>query len=79
MANLPNLEPTKIKAKMAKKIVSNLGRHQIFTVRIQDGQAIPAFKESGAITSIAWADGYIEIPFNVDLIDKDEEVEVILF
>ncbi|MHA1278228.1 MAG: hypothetical protein ACTSQ8_13650 [Candidatus Helarchaeota archaeon] len=46
---------------------------------VKEGEAIPAFKESGAITSMAWADGYIEIPYNVDLIEKGEEVEVVLF
>ncbi|MHA1339200.1 MAG: molybdenum cofactor synthesis domain-containing protein [Promethearchaeota archaeon] len=79
LSGLPPKKPTAIKAKMAKKIVSRLGRHQIFTVRVENGYAIPAFKESGAITSIAWADGYIEIPYNVDLVDKDEEVNVYLF
>jgi len=36
------------------------GRHQIYTVRIVDGQAMPAFKASGDITSMSQADGYIE-------------------
>lgn len=79
MASLPPESPRKITAKLSRKIVSQLGRHQIFTVKVKDGEAIPAFKESGAITSMAWADGYIEIPFNVDLIEKGEEVVVHLF
>ncbi|MHA1686577.1 MAG: molybdenum cofactor synthesis domain-containing protein [Candidatus Heimdallarchaeaceae archaeon] len=79
MAHLPPIDKKTIKAKLQRKIVSRLGRHQIFTVRIENDVAIPAFKESGAITSIAWADGYIEIPYNVDLIEEGEEVEVVLF
>jgi molybdopterin molybdotransferase len=39
----------------------------------------PVFKESGAITSMADAEGYIEIPANVDLVEKGEVVEVLLF
>ncbi len=79
MASLPAEAPRKVKARLSRKIVSRLGRHQIFTVRVKEGQAIPAFKESGAITSMAWADGYIEIPYNVDLLEKDEVVDVTLF
>jgi len=48
-------------------------------VRVEDGNAVPAYKESGAITSMAHADGYIEIPANVDLVEKGERVRVILF
>lgn len=79
MAHLPPIKKKTVKAKLQRKIVSRLGRHQIFTVKIKDGVAIPAFKESGAITSIAWADGYIEIPYNVDLIEEGDEVEVVMF
>ena len=43
-------------------IVSTTGRHQFYTVRLVDGRAEPAFKASGDITSMANADGYIEIP-----------------
>jgi len=79
LGNLPPERPRTIQAKLSKKIVSRLGRHQIYTVRLENGYAIPVFKESGAITSIAWADGYIEIPYNVDLLEKDEIVNVYLF
>ncbi|MHA1267011.1 MAG: molybdopterin-binding protein [Candidatus Helarchaeota archaeon] len=79
MASLPSAPPRKVKARLSRKIVSRLGRHQIFTVKLEGDKAVPAFKESGAITSMAWADGYIEIPFNVDLLEKDEEVDVTLF
>ena len=44
-------------------------RHQFYTVRIVDGQAEPAFKASGDITSMANADGYIEIPASTDAIE----------
>ncbi len=79
MAHMPEAPKRKVKAKLSRKLVSRLGRHQFFTVRLENGLAIPAFKESGTITSIAWADGYIEIPFNVDYLEKGKEVEVTLF
>jgi molybdopterin biosynthesis enzyme len=43
---------------------------------LEGGRAYPAFKESGAITSMAFADGYVVIQADVDLIEKDEKVVV---
>ena len=47
--------------------------------RIADGSAVPAFKGSGDITSMSHADGYIEIPAHVDIVEAGELVEVKLF
>ena len=75
-----NHTPARVERKrMSQRIVSTLGRHQIFTVRVEGDTAIPAFKESGAITSMAQADGYIQIPANVDLVEKGEMVDVTFF
>jgi len=79
MARLPSLQERIVKAKMARRITSTLGRMQFFTVRLKDGYAHPAYKTSGAITSMADSDGYIIIPANSDLVEKDEEVEVHLW
>ncbi len=111
MARLPLQEPRKVKAKMARRTTSTIGRFQFLPVKLKNREprienresgtesresrvsshesripilesriiAIPVFKESGAITSMSLADGYIEIPENVDLVEKDEDVEVILF
>ncbi len=64
---------------LGQRIVSTTGRHQFYTVKIVDGQAMPAFKASGDITSMSQADGYIEIPAQTDIVDKGEVVEVRLF
>ena len=40
---------------------------------------MPAFKSSGDITSMARADGYIEIAAQTDIVEKGETVEVRLF
>jgi len=72
-------EERKIKAKMAEKIISTIGRHQIYPVMVKDGEAYPVFKESGAITSMSQANGYIEIPANVEYVEKGSIVEVTLF
>ena len=44
-----------------------------------DGHAVPAFKGSSDITSMAHADGYIEIPAQTDLVEAGEMVQVKLF
>ncbi len=79
MARLPPKNEVVVKAKMARRITSTLGRMQFFTVHLKDGYAYPAYKTSGAITSLADSDGYIVIPANSDLVEKDEEVEVHLW
>ena len=48
-------------------------------MRVVDGTAVPAFKGSGDITSMAHADGYIEIPAQTDIAEAGEIVEVKLF
>jgi len=79
LARLPKMERQKVKAKLSRRVVSTLGRQQFLTVKLKNEEAIPVFKESGAITSMAEADGYVEIPANVDLVEKGDDVEVILF
>ena len=64
---------------VGQRIVSTTGRHQFYTVRVVDGQAMPAFKASGDITSMSQADGYIEIPAQTDIVEKGEVVDVKLF
>ncbi len=78
LARLPKKIDIIIRAKMAKRIVSSLGRSQFLTVRLEGDIAHSVFKESGTITSMADADGYVDIPANVDLVEKGEEVDVIL-
>ena len=64
---------------LAQKVNSVPGRHQIYTVRVVNGTVAPAFKASGDITSMSQADGYIEIPADVDALEKGAIVEVKLF
>lgn len=78
MARLPYEEKIGY-AVLAEKIVSTIGRHQIYTVKVRDGKAYPVFKESGAITSMSEADGYIEIPGNVEYIEEGSKVKVKYF
>ncbi len=79
MARLPPKRDVVGSFPLAKKYAATLGRHQFLTVRVENGEAHPVFKESGAITSIAHADGWIEIPPNVDIVEKGTMVEVHFF
>jgi molybdopterin molybdotransferase len=79
MARLPEYRPQVIRVPLARRVVSTTGRHQFYTVRVENGMAEPAFKASGDITSMALADGYIEIPVRVDVVEAGELVDVKLF
>jgi molybdopterin molybdotransferase len=79
MARLPPHRMNMVPLPIAQRIVSTTGRHQFYTVRVADGQAFPAFKASGDITSMSLADGYIEIPASTEIVEKGEIVNVKLF
>ena len=80
LGHLPPAGPAAgVELPMSRRYTSTTGRHQYLPVRIEGGEVVPAFKESGAITSMAHAEGYIEIPANVDLVEKGERVLVRFF
>jgi molybdenum cofactor synthesis domain-containing protein len=79
VARLPAWQPSTVDAPLARRVVSTTGRHQFYTVRLVDGRAEPAFKASGDITSMAHADGYIEIPAQTDVVEAGTVVTVKLF
>jgi molybdenum cofactor synthesis domain-containing protein len=78
-ARLPSWRPMRIEVPLAQRIVSNAGRHQFYSVRVDGGKAYPAFKSSGDITSMAGADGYIEIAADVSAVEAGTPVLVTLF
>jgi molybdenum cofactor synthesis domain-containing protein len=79
MARLPPAQARIVEVPLGKAIERATGRLEFHTVRIVDGQAFSAFKESSAITSMAHADGYIEIPAEVERLEAGEIVRVTLF
>jgi molybdopterin molybdotransferase len=79
VARLPPWQAQTIDLPLARRIVSTTGRHQFFTVRIVEGRAEPAFKASGDITSMAHADGYLEIAAQTDIVEAGTIVTVKLF
>jgi len=79
MARLPPRREIRVKARLSKRVICTLGRKQFLTVQLKNDVAIPVFKESSAITSMSFADGYLVIPPNIESLQKDQEVEVTLF
>ena len=79
MARLPGQKIRSLSLPLGARVKSAPGRHQIYTVSIVDGRAMPAFKSSGDITSMSQADGYIEISAETDAVEAGTVVEVKLF
>jgi molybdopterin biosynthesis enzyme len=79
IARLPPYMPRTVRVPLGRRIASSTGRHQFYTVRLENAAAFPAFKGSGDITSLSQADGYIEIPADQDVVDEGVMVTVTLF
>jgi molybdenum cofactor synthesis domain-containing protein len=79
IARLPAQPRRSVTLPLGARITSVVDRHQFYSVRIEDGRAMPAFKASGDITSMSQADGYIEVPIGVAAVEKGDVVDVTLF
>jgi molybdenum cofactor synthesis domain-containing protein len=79
VARLPAQTIRTVTLPLGARVTSVAGRHQFYSVRIVNGVAMPAFKASGDITSMSQADGYIEIPADVESVERGEQVMVKLF
>jgi molybdopterin molybdotransferase len=78
VARLPPRESRVLKLPMGKRMESRSDREQFITVRIEDGKAYRVYKQSGDITSMTHADGYIVLPVGVSVVEEGETVEVTL-
>jgi len=78
-ARLPEALIRTITVPLGRRIVSQAGRLQFYTVTLERGMAMPAFKGSGEITSLSHADGYIQIPADQGIVEEGQEVNVTLF
>jgi molybdopterin molybdotransferase len=79
VARLPPVPGRTLRMPLGRRIVSQAGRLQFYTVKLEKGMAMPAFKGSGEITSLSQADGYIQIPPDKSVVEEGESVEVTLF
>lgn len=84
MAGRTALEHTKVKAVASTRMFSAKGRRTFVMVKLKSDTlkglvAVPVETgASGAITTLAKADGFVEIPENQQFIDSGEEVTVTL-
>jgi molybdopterin molybdotransferase len=66
-----------IKLRLSRRYHSARGRSQYALVKIRENQAHPILKDSGAITALSEADGYFEVPKNVEIVEKGAEIDII--
>jgi molybdopterin molybdotransferase len=78
MARLPDKHWVKVQVPIGEGFESNGDREQFITVEIKEGKAYRVFKQSGDITSMTHADGFIILPIGYTKLEKDEPVEVTL-
>jgi molybdenum cofactor synthesis domain-containing protein len=79
LAGLPDWKPRVVPATLVADVKSPAGKRHFYSVRLDGDRAVPAFKGSGAISSLSQADGWIEIPAEVDRLAADTPVDVRLF
>jgi len=82
--HLPPEHRSVVAARMTERVYSEFGRLELKPVvleRAQDGtwEAKPVAKGSETITTLVDADGYFEIPENVEIVEKGTRVDVDLF
>ena len=78
-----SFERPSVRARLAMRVEGARGRRHLLPVSLIDTEsyvaAYPLATESGAITTLAYADGYIVIPENMEFAVEGEEFEVHLF
>ncbi len=83
-SHLPPERRVVVKARVVERVYSEFGRLELKPVVLDRGSdgswsVRPVPKGSETITTLVDADGYFEVPENVEIVDKDTVVDVILF
>ena len=65
--------------KLSRRYHSARGRSHFVLVKIEDDLVHPILKDSGAITALAEADGYFEVPKNVEIIEEGKKLKFTLY
>jgi len=78
MARLSAGNKAQVAAKLGESVKGTAGRTMFLPVRLEGNKVYSVFKDSGAITSVARADGYIVVPQDTELHEGDS-VSVTLF
>ena len=67
MAGLPERAARAVEATLAADVAGEPDRFLFLPVRLEDGRAVPTFKGSGALTSLAGSDGWVGVPAGASL------------
>ncbi|HEY3361441.1 MAG TPA: gephyrin-like molybdotransferase Glp [Methanosarcina sp.] len=79
LAAIPDIPELILKKRLAAKISSNIGYVSFVRVVIEGDKVRPvAGALSGALSSVAKADGYVLVPENIEGYEEGEEVDVFL-
>lgn len=78
MARLPQKHWVKLMVPLGEGFESKGDREQFITVELRDGKAYRVFKQSGDITSMTHADGFIILPIGYTKLETGDSVEVTL-
>jgi len=85
LQKMQGISPEKrvIKAELTRKVASTIGRYEFLPVKVivREGKTYvkPVMKGSSAITTLASADGFVEISEKREVIDKGAIVKAVLF
>ncbi len=82
LAGMEDEKPKSVKARIPFRIQSATGRREFLPVNLVEAEgfvAYPFTDYSGAISTLAEADGFVEIPENKVFLEEGEVVDVILF
>jgi molybdopterin molybdotransferase len=74
-----NSDVPRFNLRLSRRYRPARGRSHNVLVKIEGDIAVPILKDSGAIASLAWADGFIKVPKNIEILEKGSMVEVIPF
>jgi molybdopterin molybdotransferase len=78
MAHLSE-EPSRVNAKLSRKISSRPGYVTVTRVALKDGMAEPIMTSgAGILSSVTRADGFVKVPEALEGFEADEIVDVIL-
>lgn len=78
IARRPPSRRSTVRARLTEAIRGAGDKLQACTVRLAEGEAVSVFKESGTITSMSRADGFVTIAVGVERLEAGQEVEVTL-
>jgi molybdenum cofactor synthesis domain-containing protein len=77
IARLPEKSPALARARLSVEVQTG-SRRQLMPVRLENGYAVPVDKESGTITAMAYAIGYLDIDAH-SCIHQNSEVQIVMF